>query len=300
MYPFSKITPVPGTQIDNSPARCNRRTKQVWTNADLWPSLSTNARHFILYHEAGHIVLNTKDEFSADEYAFQRMMKEGRSLQDCVKALTQLLSNSNFHRKRAYLQLQRAKTYDLINNKNTNMQGLEIYNDSFLGFGNKRFKGMSKAERKEAKRQESIDKLNYNKEKRRNKNDRYISRTEDRRSKIIERASKNDARIILANGGDKMKEGIGGVFSGIAGLIGGGNQGSETIQDTLAPGGDVARGSMAENVAPNTSYQPFGRESASRETTEPTDKGKKNNTLFIVAGAVLAVVVVIIVLMKKK
>ncbi len=118
MYPFSEIIQVPGHVIHHSPAKVNHKTKRVFVNADLWAKLNDDTQRFILYHEAGHIVLNTRDEHSADAYAFQRMVAEGRSLKACVYGLTKLLTNSVGHRKRAYLILQMAKAKDLITNKN--------------------------------------------------------------------------------------------------------------------------------------------------------------------------------------
>lgn len=79
-------------RIGITPAKCFRDTGIVWTNNKVWPELDEATKCFILGHEAGHIVRNTKDEFAADDYAFNWCMKNGIGLSKTVLALTRVLS----------------------------------------------------------------------------------------------------------------------------------------------------------------------------------------------------------------
>lgn len=50
-------------------AKVNRVDKTLYINSDIWKGLPAEEREFVLLHEAGHLVLQTADEFEANAYA---------------------------------------------------------------------------------------------------------------------------------------------------------------------------------------------------------------------------------------
>ena len=50
-------------------AKVNRVDKTLYINSDIWKGLPADEREFVLLHEAGHLVLQTADEFEANAYA---------------------------------------------------------------------------------------------------------------------------------------------------------------------------------------------------------------------------------------
>ena len=50
-------------------AKVNRVDKTLYINSDIWKGLPVEEREFVLLHEAGHLVLQTADEFEANAYA---------------------------------------------------------------------------------------------------------------------------------------------------------------------------------------------------------------------------------------
>lgn len=102
----------------NTPATVNRRTGELYISNRIWKTLEPEQKLFILLHEMGHIVLNTKNEEAADNWAFEQYAKMGHSLKQSVYALSKILDDDNpEHLKRAMLQLERAKLFDQKNNK---------------------------------------------------------------------------------------------------------------------------------------------------------------------------------------
>jgi hypothetical protein len=78
-------------------------------------------RSFVLLHEQGHIVLNTRDELTADKYAFLQFAKQGFPLSLAVKSLTRNLDGQNpAHRIRAKALLALALNWDARVNRNKN------------------------------------------------------------------------------------------------------------------------------------------------------------------------------------
>jgi hypothetical protein len=50
-------------------AKVNRVDKTLYLNPDIWKGLPADQKEFVLLHEKGHLVLQTTDEFEANEYA---------------------------------------------------------------------------------------------------------------------------------------------------------------------------------------------------------------------------------------
>ena len=98
-------------------------TGEVWLNHRLAKGLPKEHIVFILLHEEGHIVLDTRNELEADNYAFKKYADAGYSLTQSVYALSKILNGTNpEHYWRCYYQLQRAISYDYYNNGNKNLK----------------------------------------------------------------------------------------------------------------------------------------------------------------------------------
>lgn len=111
------ITHVPHLAGSKTPARCNRRTGQIWINDSVWPGIDPAHRVFILLHEYGHIMLNSSDELEVDAFASDLYVKMGYSLTESVKALSRVLTGANpQHIDRVESQLNRVKAIDILHN----------------------------------------------------------------------------------------------------------------------------------------------------------------------------------------
>jgi Zn-dependent protease with chaperone function len=78
----------------NNVAQCNRQTGELYLNVDMWDNLTEEQQAFIVYHEEGHIVLQTKNEFEADAYAVEKYFNSGLPLHKVIHAFTGVLSFS--------------------------------------------------------------------------------------------------------------------------------------------------------------------------------------------------------------
>lgn len=125
--PFKSITLV---DLGDSPACVNRKTRELYLNANTWQTIQPEHRVFIMLHEYAHCVLDSSNEELVDALAFEWYIELGYSLTEAVKSLTRILNTNNqSHIQRAELQLKRAKMIDSKNNKN--MSG-----NSFKNSGN--------------------------------------------------------------------------------------------------------------------------------------------------------------------
>ncbi|MCH2025803.1 MAG: hypothetical protein MK172_08685 [Verrucomicrobiales bacterium] len=78
-------------------------------------------RRFVLLHELGHYVLQSRNELDVDRWALRQYMNTGGSAKEAVFALTRVLSFTNpEHRERLYHQLDRVRHYDYHINGNIN------------------------------------------------------------------------------------------------------------------------------------------------------------------------------------
>lgn len=53
-------------------ARVNRETQVLYINPAIWNRLTSHEREYVLFHEDGHLVLATADEFKANAYAIEK------------------------------------------------------------------------------------------------------------------------------------------------------------------------------------------------------------------------------------
>lgn len=179
---------------NNSPAMVNRFTGTIYINSSVYNNLPDEHKLFIKLHEQGHYVLDTTDEFKADEYAFKEYVRQGFSLTESIKALSRILSlKSPEHIQRVYAQYKRALLYDaninknekatlILNNMQSNYEGSEIFNknlvfsnDSFLGIRT----GLTKRSRQKIDERDAL------------KAERY-------RAKTAKKAAKGESKLIRA------------------------------------------------------------------------------------------------------
>lgn len=288
---FKKITYM--KDIGSTPARVNRRTRELLINMKIWPGLKPEHKRFVLLHEEGHVVLNTSNEEAVDDYAFKKYAAEGHSLTESVKALTHLLKEGNpQHVKRAALQLNRAKRYDYFVNKNLSCSpGYQEMGHTHQLNRNSMFQfdslfGINKKQ-KAAKREL--------------KNERYAAKTEKQLSKSAAIRDRAQAKLSLANQG--VDSGVGktiattvsGLASGLAGVanvVTGGGMRQVFQQPTRVADTDIqdtGRSLMQETI----SQQP---QAGSAPVQSPADEMpaavKKEKSLNITA--VVTVVVVLL------
>jgi hypothetical protein len=120
----------------------------IHINMSRWKKLPQPHRDYILAHEEGHYVLDTSNEFEADEYAFKKMAgTHPGSLRDTAHALIDVLPGSTpEQRKRMEAAVLRALKFDAINNHNDaarreyiRLTGHAPEAESFFGMENKRW-----------------------------------------------------------------------------------------------------------------------------------------------------------------
>ena len=104
--------------IDGTPARVNRKTGDIYISAWHFKQISPVYQKFIIYHEQGHYLFQTKDEKMADEFAMMKMIKEGYKLSDIAKAITHVLSQTRAHHGRKLNVLNHIRIYDYLFNNN--------------------------------------------------------------------------------------------------------------------------------------------------------------------------------------
>ena len=98
---FKYVNKTTGEMAD-TPMACDRQTATIYINPILYSKLTPFERKFWTWHEKGHIILNTPDEFQADKFAFNKLAgTEFRSLKQMLTALETLLDKNNyFHQER--------------------------------------------------------------------------------------------------------------------------------------------------------------------------------------------------------
>lgn len=66
MEKFRKVRYNPAQDVI---AKVNRRTGVLTLNPTIWDSLPTDQKEFVLFHEMGHLRLQTANEYAANKYA---------------------------------------------------------------------------------------------------------------------------------------------------------------------------------------------------------------------------------------
>lgn len=119
-------------EIGETPANCNLKTRIIKLNPEYWKKLNDDQRFYVIAHEAGHINLQTRSEFEADQYASKLYLESGRSPKQSVFSISKVLPLNNYEqRKRLEYQLERASEYDYQINKNNNaLKILKIMNEN--------------------------------------------------------------------------------------------------------------------------------------------------------------------------
>lgn len=82
-------------------AMADLKTKVIFLNTAKFPKLDPIQREFVIFHEHGHLVLNTREEVEADLFAFQQLMAFGYAPKDIVQAFPGIVNmNSDLNQFR--------------------------------------------------------------------------------------------------------------------------------------------------------------------------------------------------------
>lgn len=263
-------------EIGETPANCNLKTRIIKLNPEYWKKLNDDQRFYVIAHEAGHINLQTRSEFEADQYASKLYLESGRSPKQSVFSISKVLPLKNYEqRKRLEYQLERASEYDYQINKNNNaLKILKIMNenteneldefehsyygdddDNEEGFGGRFAKNRAQRhDRKELKKTSKIER----------KNTKVAS-------KAAAREQKAEAKVLKAQSGDTS--------GSPEGIFAKGMEALRTVGDTV---------SQIKGGAPSAEGMPEG--DGGKEDKKIL--GLKAATFYIVAGVTAAVVIV--------
>ncbi|MBW6482825.1 MAG: hypothetical protein K0B10_07170 [Vicingaceae bacterium] len=101
-----------------SVARVNHRNGVMEVRQD-FANLDNTYKAFVFNHERGHLVLNTQNEYAADNFAMHELLKQGYPLTKILQSLTQTLSYNNAeHYGRTVNLFENLKNYDYHVNGN--------------------------------------------------------------------------------------------------------------------------------------------------------------------------------------
>ncbi len=281
---------------NGTPARVNRATGNICIT-DKFLSYPENVKKFILFHEAGHFVKQTKSELEADNYAFEQYAKRGNSLTDGLAALTQVLNTeSKKSRQRIAEQFKRSVNYDYFNNNNKKLkpftdmrifekgtdrltlENFEDFEDNFEDFDPieyadfcadnelSPYSDMSRKEYREQKRQKKIEKKDA-------QNKKKQATAEAKVTKANAKKSLADQGIKPDSVGGQIGDALGGIVGGIFGK-------KKSADDTA---GSEAAGAGAA-------------------TNQDAAAGSSKKYLLYggIAVAIIIIIVVVFMMMKKK
>ena len=117
--------------LGSTPARVNRFTGEIQINNRYFATMPEFYKKFIIEHEKGHFLTDTRSEFKADKYAFKHVVGTApRSLKNSVFSISRVLSFRNpEHMERLAELVRMALEYDYNKNGNTKAkEGLNILN----------------------------------------------------------------------------------------------------------------------------------------------------------------------------
>lgn len=225
-----------------TPARCNRKTGEIWINDQVWRTISPEHRVFILLHEYGHIMLDSSDELAVDEYAMKLYISLGYSLTDSVKSLSRVLTGkSDQHVQRVQNQYNRAKEIDkknlksMCNNTAIPCSCTNAANNNFTGEPNAWYNndvedfGGCDASKLRPRQYRKCVKVEGKAQAKVNKSEGTKALKEGRGAGL---AAKGNAKQLLAEQGIVDESGAGGVIkSGLAMLKGGGDAPEAKLKD---------------------------------------------------------------------
>lgn len=82
-------------------AKVNRKTGVLYLNAKIWDSLPSDEKEFVLFHEEGHLKLETADEFKANSYAVGKFAPAGsfpsKELGQRITVMKNILDKADDH-----------------------------------------------------------------------------------------------------------------------------------------------------------------------------------------------------------
>lgn len=244
--PTIKVHIVPHLNGSRTPARCNRRTGDIWINQEHTKGMKPEHLFFILLHELAHIKLNSSDELEVDKWASEQYVKCGYALTSSVQSLSSILTgDSEEHVERVKAQLDRAVTIENQFNKPKNQ--IQIMNfDSDLEHENLGFDEVLKP-------QNHYDNIDFNnffenedtsnlfglgknaKAKRAARIDKKKAKNEVRRSKAYVNISKGDSIKELAKQGIAFESGGSKALSTVGNVVGNifGKKEAPAVEETI-------------------------------------------------------------------
>lgn len=234
--------------LGSTPARVNRYTGEIQINDRYWINLNPNVRRYIIEHEKGHFLQDTRSEFDADNYAFSKVAgSSDKSLKDSVYSISQVLSFTNpEHKTRLINRIRLALQYDWEHNQNSKAKdALTILNQSFqnhytmdhqnkldffepsFGFSNYDEddiydNGAGKARRqakREERKQRRTERKDQKKERRDLKNQRLSAKNDIKLARADAKRTKANAKMTLAEQGRSGSDWLGEAVSGVVGLF---------------------------------------------------------------------------------
>lgn len=261
--------------IEGTPARADHRNGIIYVSKKHFDGLDPVYKDFILAHEEGHLVLNTKNEEQADDYAMKKMLEKGYPLTKILGSLTRVLQYDKAnHYGRTSKIFDKLFLYDLAVNKNNkllnhlnliNMTTPEELNDLYAASYESEYSDFLGLGKKARERRDQ--KLQLRKEKKQAKNEIRLAKAEEKRAK---------AEGIRQ--GTYQPESIG---SGIGKALGGVAQAAGSILG-------IKGGEQAPEDEPI------------EKSTTAEDNGKNKNTWIIIAIVVILLIVVAYFLFFRK
>lgn len=191
-----------------TPAMCLRSTATVFITPEFL-RLPKDYQRFIIAHEAGHITLDTHDEFLADDFAVDWCINDGGGLTNILFAMTKVLSfpedkplQKLEQEMRCARQYTRLLDYDANINKNPkamkNYNRSEVIDNELDSFGGK-FKPFARRRAIADEKRES--RLSTRQQRQDRKTDRSESRNESRETRADAKHIKEEGKADLAGQG---------------------------------------------------------------------------------------------------
>ena len=110
---------------NGSPARVNRRTGEVFLSNLFFEKYTPEQQQYILLHEEGHFVLNTKSEEEADRYAAEKMLDSGYGFKRTFRAQNNSLYRTGESDQRRISLFNYLKNKDMDFGDNDNIAVLD-------------------------------------------------------------------------------------------------------------------------------------------------------------------------------
>jgi hypothetical protein len=251
--------------IEGTPARADHRNGIVYISKKHFEGMDPVYKDFIIAHEEGHLVLNTKNEEQADEYAMKKLLKQGYPLSKILGSLTQVLQYDKMgHYGRTNAIFNKLFLYDLAVNQNKKLLNhlnllnmntpdelTDIYAASYeTDYSD--FLGLGKAAKERRKQKQEMKK-------------------EKKHSKVLirmARAEKEKAKADAIREGRPVEEG-------------------GAIKNILAGAGKLVGGILGKPTEEED--QPIEKSS---DAEQPDKKDKKNNKTWIIIAVVVVILII--------